>query len=250
MVGAAAAVCAAEPVSVTFEPRVFTSTSNANERLPYVVAKPPAWQAGKKYPLLVFLHGAGERGDDNQNQLKWGREWMERAVTQYQAVVVAPQCPGDCRWVEVDWGLPAHDMPADMSRPMRLLFDMLPSIEKECSIDPQRRYIGGLSMGGYGTWDALCRRPEYFAAAVAICGGADEKQAKAIATIPVWVFHGDADGAVPVARSRHIVEALKKAGASPKYSEYPGVDHFSWNNAFVEPELLKWLFSQKRPGAK
>lgn len=237
---------AAEPVQVTFEAHVFRSATNANESLPYVVAKPANWDVKKKYPLLVFLHGAGERGTDNQNQLKWGRSWMEQAVTQFQAVVVVPQCPDDCRWVEVDWGLPAHDMPKEMSRPMRLLFELLPVIDKEFAIDPSRRYIGGLSMGGYGTWDALCRRPDYFAAGIAICGGADEKQAKAIAKIPVWVFHGDADGVVPVIRARNIVEALKKAGGSPRYSEYPGVDHFSWNNAFVEPELLKWLFDQQR----
>jgi predicted peptidase len=238
---------------VALEQRVFSSVTHAGERLPYVLMKPADWNASKKYPLLVFLHGAGERGDDNQNQLKWGREWMEQAVTQYQAVVVAPQCPGDCRWVEVDWGLPAHDMPAEMSRPMRLMFEMLPSIEKEYAIDPARRYIGGLSMGGYGAWDALCRQPDYFAAAVPICGGADEKQAKAIAKIPVWVFHGEVDGTVPVIRARNMVEAVKKEGGNPKYSEYPGVDHFSWVNAFTEPELLKWLFQQKRaasPAAK
>jgi predicted peptidase len=245
LIGAASA-WAAEPVTVVSESRVFTATNNSNERMPYIVMKPSDWNAKKKYPLLVFLHGAGERGDDNQNQLKWGREWMEQAVTQYQAVVVAPQCPGDCRWVEVDWGLPAHDMPVEMSRPMHLLFGLLPGIEKELSIDPARRYIGGLSMGGYGAWDALCRQPGYFAAGVPICGGADEKQAKAIARIPVWVFHGAADGVVPVIRAQHMVEALKKAGGIPKYSEYPGVDHFSWVNAFADPELLKWLFQQKR----
>lgn len=246
IIGTTSTAMAAEPVKAVSEQRVFTSTNNANERLPYVVMKPSNWDAKKKYPLLVFLHGAGERGDDNQNQLKWGREWMEKAVTEFQAVVVAPQCPGDCRWVEVDWGLKFHDMPAEMSRPMRLLFDLLPGIEKEFTIDPARRYIGGLSMGGYGAWDALCRRPDYFAAGVPICGGADEKQAKAIAKIPVWVFHGDQDGAVPVIRARNMVEAVKKAGGNPKYSEYPGVDHFSWVPAFAEPELLKWLFQQKR----
>lgn len=246
LIGTASTALAVESVKVTSEARVFTNTSNANERLPYVVMKPSNWNAKKKYPLLVFLHGAGERGDDNQNQLKWGREWMEKAVTEFQAVVVAPQCPGDCRWVEVNWNLKAHDMPAEMSQPMRLLFDLLPGIEKEFAINPARRYISGLSMGGYGTWDALCRRPDYFAAGVPICGGADEKQAKAVARVPVWVFHGAVDGTVPVIRARNIVEAVKKAGGTPKYSEYPGVNHFSWVNAFIEPDLLKWLFQQKR----
>lgn len=249
MVGAVTPSGSAQAQQVVFEPRVFTSATNTSESLPYVVAKPSDWAAGKKYPLLVFLHGAGECGSDNQNQLKWGREWMERAVTQHQAVVVVPQCPSGCRWVEVDWGLPAHDMPAAMSLPMRLLLELLPAIDKEFGIDPARRYIAGMSMGGYGAWDALCRRPDYFAAAAPICGGADEKQAAAIEQIPVWVFHGAADDVVPVIRAQHMVEALKKAGGQPKYTEYPGVGHFSWVNTFNEPDLLKWMFEQKRSAA-
>ena len=247
---AAGAAGAAEPVKVTSEQRVFISTNSAGGNLPYVVMKPSNWDAKKKYPLLIFLHGSGERGDDNQNQLKWGREWMEKAVTEYQAIVVAPQCPGDCRWVEVDWGLPTHDMPKEMSKPMRLLFEALPGIEKDFAVDPARRAIGGLSMGGYGAWDALSRKPTYFAAGIVICGGADEQQAKALAKIPVWIFHGDADGTVPVIRARNIVAALKKAGGKPKYTEYPGVDHFSWVPAFTEPDLLKWLFQQKLKPSK
>ena len=238
---------AAEQTPVTFEPRVFTSTANAGESLPYVVAKPAGWEAGKKYPLLVFLHGAGERGTDNQAQLKWGREWLEKAVREFHAVVVAPQCPPDARWAEIDWSQKVVTMPKEMSRPMRLLFELLPGVEKEFSVDAARRYVAGLSMGGFGTWDALCRRPGYFAAGVPICGGGDEAQAKAIVKIPVWVFHGAADSVVPVTGSRNMVAALKKAGGSPKYTEYPGVDHFSWLNAFAEPDLLKWLFAQKRP---
>jgi len=229
-----------------FEARVFTSAANPKESLPYRLAKPADWNAAKKHPLLVFLHGAGERGADNKAQLAWGKAWLEKAVKEHGAVVVAPQCPGSARWVEVDWGAKAHDMPKDPSVPMRLLFELLPTIEKELSIDPARRYVAGLSMGGFGTWDALCRRPEYFAAGVPICGGADEKQAEKIAKVPVWTFHGDKDGVVLTVRSRNMVEALKKAGGTPKYTEYPGVDHFSWNKAFAEPELLKWLFEQKR----
>ncbi|MCY2929043.1 MAG: alpha/beta hydrolase-fold protein [Planctomycetota bacterium] len=237
---------AVDPAPVTFEQRVFASKANAGESLPYVVAKPADWDAKKTYPLLVFLHGAGERGDDNQAQLKWGREWMEKAVREFHAVVVAPQCPPDARWVEADWSQKTTAMPKEPSRPMRLLFELLGGVEKEFSVDPARRYVAGLSMGGYGTWDALCRRPGYFAAGVPICGGGDENQAKAIVKIPVWVFHGAKDSVVPVVRARNMVAALKKAGGTPKYTEYPDVDHFSWVPAFAEPDLLKWLFAQKR----
>lgn len=246
VLGAAVAAGAAEPAPVTFEPHVFTNRANPSEVLPYRLAKPADWSPTNRYPLLVFLHGAGERGTDNQRQVSLGRSWMEQAVAQHHAIVVAPQCPPDARWVEVDWILPAHAMPAEPSRPMRLLLDLLPAIEKDCGVDPARRYVAGLSMGGYGTWDALCRRPDYFAAGVPICGGGDEKQAAAIAAIPLWAFHGEVDNVVPVARSRNMIEALKKAGGAPKYTEFPGVNHFSWNKAFRDPQLLAWLFEQKR----
>jgi predicted peptidase len=101
-------------------------------------------------------------------------------------------------------------------------------------------------MGGYGTWHALALRPGFFAAAVPVCGGADLKSAEKIKDVPIWVFHGDKDNAVPVARSREMVEALKKAGGSPKYTEYPGVGHNSWDKAYADPEMFAWLFAQKR----
>ena len=122
---------------------------------------------------------------------------------------------------------------------------MIAKMQKELPIDPKRLYVMGLSMGGYGTWDALQRYPEKFAAAVPICGGGDETAADRIKA-PVWAFHGDADGAVPVQRSRNMIEAIRKAGGKPKYTEYPGVGHNSWSAAFKDPELLKWLFSHHK----
>ncbi|MCY2927796.1 MAG: alpha/beta hydrolase-fold protein, partial [Planctomycetota bacterium] len=212
------ATAPAEAPTVKVESRVFSSTAEAGQSLPYLLFKPVNWDAKKQYPLLVFLHGEDERGTDNQSQVKWGAAWLERAVRVYGAVVIAPQCPKDCRWVEVDMGLPSHDMPKEMSKPMRLLFELLPGVEKEFSVDPARRYIAGYSMGGFGVWDALCRRPDYFAAALPICGGADGNQAPAIAKIPVWAYHGAIDTVVPPARSRNIVAALTKAGGKPKHS--------------------------------
>ena len=245
----AAATAPAEPAAVKVESRVFSSKASAGESLPYLVVKPANWDAKKTYPLLVFLHGEDERGTDNQLQVKWAGAWLERAVRVYGAVVIAPQCPKDSRWVEVDMGLPAHDMPKEMSRPMRLLFELLGGVEKEFSIDPARRFIAGYSMGGFGVWDALCRRPDYFAAALAICGGGDEKQAPSIAKIPVWAYHGAIDTVVPPSRSRNMVEALTKAGGKPKYSEYPGFDHSAiWVRLFSEKEPLRWLL-KKHPAA-
>ena len=116
---------------------------------------------------------------------------------------------------------------------------------KEYSIDPQRIYLTGLSMGGYGTWDLLARKPDLFAAGVPVCGGGDESTAEKFAKVPVWVFHGDKDTAVPVGRSRTMVEALKKAGGHPKYTEYAGVGHNPWDKAYADPKLMNWLFKQK-----
>ena len=140
-------------------------------------------------------------------------------------------------------------MPENASKPMGLVMEVIAKLRKEHDIDSSRIYIMGLSMGGYGTWDTIQRYPNLFAAAVPICGGGDETNAHRI-TIPVWAFHGDKDNAVPVERSRNMIEAMKKAGMKPKYTEYPGVSHNSWSRAFETPELLQWLFSKRRPGEK
>jgi predicted peptidase len=129
---------------------------------------------------------------------------------------------------------------------MKLLLGLIDSLEKTLPIDKSRIYVTGLSMGGYGTWDLISRRPERFAAAVPVCGGGDEGQAANAAKVPVWAFHGGKDGVVIPERSRNMVEALKTAGATPKYTEYPEVGHDSWNKAYADPEMMKWLFSQKR----
>jgi predicted peptidase len=197
-------------------------------------------------PLLIFLHGAGERGSDSQAQLTHGREMMLIAAKKYGAFVLVPQCPSDQKWVDVDWGKSAHQMPEKPAQPMRLLVELIAKLQAEYPIDADRLYVMGLSMGGYGTWDMIERYPKMFAAAVPICGGGDETQAKLIAKIPVWAFHGAKDTAVPVGRSRNMIQAIKAAGGEPKYTEYPEVDHFAWVPAFKDPEMLKWLFSQKR----
>lgn len=200
-----------------------------------------------KRPLLLFLHGAGERGNDNKAQLVHGKAMMLTAARQYGAFVLAPQCPRGRKWAEVDWGKPTHKMPQESSQPLRLALEVIEKMQKQYPVDPDRLYVMGLSMGGYGTWDAVQRYPDLFAAAVPICGGGDETAAGRIRA-PAWAFHGDKDRAVPVSRSRNMIEAIKKAGGKPRYTEYPGVGHNSWDTAFKDPEMLKWLFSQRRRG--
>ena len=196
--------------------------------------------AGKKRPLLLFLHGAGERGSDNEAQLQWGKELMLRAAREHGAFVLAPQCPRRKKWHAGGWGRPSH---TEISEPTRLVMEVIAKMQKEHPIDTDRIYVMGLSMGGYGSWHLIQRYPDMFAAAVPICGGGDPTNAERIKT-PVWVFHGAKDSVVPVGRSREMVEAIRAAGGKPKYTEYPELNHNSWTPAFEDPELLKWLFSQ------
>lgn len=235
----------AEKPEDRFEKRTFKG--KVEGKLLYRLCKPGEDAAGKskKPPLLIFLHGAGERGDDNERQLIWGKAFMLAAVDQHGAVVIAPQCPKEKRWVEVDWSAKEHDMPDKPSETAALLEELLPKLIKEFDIDESRIYVTGLSMGGYGTWDMAQRHPDMIAAAAPICGGGDAKQARRLKDVPIWAFHGDADRAVPVERSRKMIAAIKEAGGEPKYTEYEGVGHNSWSPAYGNPELLKWMFEQK-----
>jgi len=230
-----------------FEARTY---ANANgQKLPYRLLKPAKFDPSQKYPLVVFLHGAGERGDDNKVQLVHGMADFASPANRekYPAVVIAPQCPKNEKWVDVDWGTLKHDMPEKPASPMRLTHELMAALEKEFPIDADRIYITGLSMGGYGTWDALQRHPHRFAAAIPICGGGDPKFADQIKHIPIWAFHGTQDTAVKPERSRAMIDAIKAAGGTPKYTEYPEAGHDSWSATYKNPDVHAWLFAQRRP---
>lgn len=230
------------------ERRVYRSPDG--QTLPYRLAIPKNYNPSQKYPLVIFLHGAGERGTDNEAQLVHPqvlRLVSDEVAARQPCFLVAPQCPQGHRWVEVPWESPdPHATPARPSLPMRLTMELVDQLDKEFSIDPARRYVTGMSMGGYGTFDLVVRRPREFAAAIAVCGGADDSKAPQIAGTAFWIFHGSKDGVVPPARSRSIVAALRKAGADVKYTEYEGAGHGIWSQAYREPELVDWLFSKKR----
>ena len=228
--------------------------SPTGKKLLYRFLKPHDFKAGeksdKKYPLVVFLHGAGERGDDNTRQLVHGmkdfssKENMEK----YPAFVIAPQCPKGKRWVEVEWSADRHTMPKKPSETMRLTLQLIDQVIKDFPVDRNRIYVTGLSMGGFGTFDMICRRPKLFAAASPICGGGDSRTeiARTIKHIPIWVVHGDKDRAVKVSRSREMVASLKAASGKPKYTELKGVGHNSWSATYSDPEFYKWLFTQRK----
>lgn len=215
-------------------------------KLPYRLLRPAKVENGKRYPLVVFLHGAGERGTDNEKQLIHGVPQFVKNRDQYACFLIAPQCPDGKKWVEVDWSAPSHTQPKDSGEIGRLTLALIEKTIKELPVDPKRVYITGLSMGGYGTWDLVARRPDLFAAATPICGGADELTAAKIKDIPIWVFHGGKDGVVKPARSSNMVKSLGEAGGKPKYTEYPDVGHNSWDNAYRDPEFYRWLFAQKK----
>jgi len=225
-----------------FEARVYTDADG--NTMPYRLLMPEKYDASKKYPLVLFLHGAAERGDDNDSQLANGvlNFATKRNRELYPCFVVAPQCPANSAWVDI-W----NDI---LSEPMRMVFEILQALQKEFSIDQRRRYITGISMGGFATWDTIERMPGYFAAAVPVCGGGDTSSAYRIVHLPVWAFHGEDDQIVSVQYSRDMIASIKKAGGNPKYTEYPGVGHASWNYAYKDPELYEWLFSQEKKTAE
>ncbi len=242
VLGLTTAAGAAEEKHPLFEKKVYTDAQG--HELPLRLLKPEHYDPKEKYPLVLFLHGAGERGTDNDKQLIHGvREFAkEENRKKYPCFVIAPQCPTGDRWA--DWS--AKRLPDQPLPPMRLVIEMLKKAQKEYSIDPQRIYVTGLSMGGFGTFDLIERHPDWFAAAVPICGGGDVSAAPKIAKIPLWIFHGAKDKVVPVTNSRDMVEAVKKAGGHPRYTEYPDAGHDSWTATYKDPELYTWLFAQKK----
>lgn len=246
----AQAVGKAQDARERFEKLEFTDS--AGEKLPYRLLRPKGYDPNQKYPLVVFFHGAGERGTDNTVQLVHGMGDFasDKIRESYPAFVIAPQCPDKLQWVEVPWTAEEHQMPKEPSQPLRQTLELVGELQKEFSIDPQRLYITGLSMGGFGVWDAIQRHPDLFAAAAPICSGGDATLAKQIKDVPVWAFHGDEDGVVKVRRSRDMIAGIKAAGGEPKYTEYQGVGHDSWTATFKDPELYKWLFAQKRTAGR
>lgn len=233
--------------AMRFKPLVYKNA--AGETLPYRLLTPLRYDSGKAYPLVLFLHGAGERGSDNTITCKNALpEFASDAVMKkYPAFFIVPQVPEDEKWTSVKAWNEAHTIASpEPEKSLRLALEIIEQVRKDYNIDPQRIYITGISMGGYGTWDAIWRHPGLFAAAAPICGGGDPSKAPVIAKMPLWVFHGGADTTVPTPKSREMVAALKAAGGKPKYTEYPGVKHDSWTRTYQNPEFYAWLFAQRK----
>ncbi len=198
----------------------------------YVVFIPKDYDGKKAYPLILFLHGAGETGEDGEKQVKVGLgPVVKKQVDTFPCITVFPQAHKRSWAADSEGGKTA--------------LAILDEVEKSYKVDKKRVYLTGLSMGGFGTWSFAAAQPERWAAVVPICGGGDPKMADKIKNIPCWVFHGDADNAVKVDLSRAMVKALEAAGGKPKYTEYEGVGHNSWVKAYDTKELYEWMLKQE-----
>jgi predicted peptidase len=216
----------------------------------------PAGDTNKKYPLIIFLHGAFEKGNDNEAQLSiGGRFFMRDSIRgNYPAYIIFPQCPMDDSWAYFenqidfatgyakDWNFPFRKEPTHTGAVLKKLLDKLLASGK---IDSKCIYIAGVSQGGMGALDMIARNPDVFAAAISICGAGEPNTSKLFSgKVSLWLFHGDKDKVVPPDFSQQYYRRLKKAGSTVRYSEYAGVEHNSWVKAFEEPELMSWLFGQ------
>ena len=232
-----------EGIDKKFEAR----THKSDAVMPYRLFRPVA--AGK-LPLVVYLHGSGGLGTDNEKQLGLGnvfgtRVWALPANQQrFPCYVVAPQT--DRGWIRYDFSKEPATMLPGLGDGSRLALEVVDRLVREFPIDDRRVYVTGQSMGGAGVWNVLAKRPAFFAAAIVCCGSASTEDGTEAIGTPLCSFHGDADRTVPVSVSRNRVAARRTAGGRPLYTEYPGVDHNAWEWAYTEPELLTWLFAQRR----
>lgn len=223
--------------------------------LRYRILFPENYDRSKKYPLVLVLHGAGERGSDNEKQLVHGSKLFlqEDVRKNFPAIVIFPQCPENEYWssVSIDRSKMPLTLSFDYTKPetpsLNAAIALAKKMINEESVDRSRVYVTGLSMGGMGTFEAVYRYPKLFAAAMPICGGGDVVHySKKVRKTKFWIFHGDADPVVSVKLSQEMVARLKALKLAPKYTEYAGVQHNSWDNAFAEPTFLSWMFEQRR----
>jgi len=215
------------------EARTFEAEIRKQVRLGYLLYLPDGYgKGGERWPLMLFLHGAGERGDDLELIKKHGPPKLIEGGKSFPFIVVSPQCPAGNWWTaELD-----------------ALAALLDEIERDCRVDPDRIYLTGMSMGGAGTWSLAAEQPDRFAAIAPVCGPTRTRTAGRIKHLPIWAFHGAKDTTVPLKQSEDMVEALKAAGAEPKLTVYPEAGHDSWTATYDNEQLYEWLLAHRRGG--
>ena len=223
------------------------------DTMPYRILLPKNFDAKKKYPLILFLHGSGERGADNELQLVHGSSFFltDSVREKYPAIVVFPQCPLKSSWSNLNVVTDSatkkrtliFQVDGQPALGMKLLLHLLNYLEDNYSLNKHRMYVGGLSMGGMGAFELVRREPKLFAAAFSICGGANPTTAKKLKYPSWWIFHGLKDDVVNPEFSKIMAEAIRQQGAEVKLTLYPDANHNSWDSAFAEKDLMPWLFA-------
>lgn len=224
------------------------------DTLQYRMLLPENFDEKKQYPVLFFLHGAGERGSNNEAQLIHGSKLFLNPENRknFPAIIIFPQCPKDDYWANVIIGDGkklerfSFQKGGKPGKAMELLVALVAKIKSEKFSDNDRFYVGGLSMGAMGTYEILRRKPNVFASAFAICGGDHVENVKKYKHVPLWIFHGGKDSVVPIQKSEIVVNELKRLNSDVKFRVYPDANHNSWDPAFAEPDFLSWIFSYRK----
>ncbi|MFI2743288.1 prolyl oligopeptidase family serine peptidase [Zhouia sp. PK063] len=230
-----------------------------NDTLHYQILYPEHFSKQKQYPVVLFLHGAGERGNDNTSQLIHGSTLFlaDSIQTKYPAIVIFPQCPKNDYWANAV--IDRSSFPLNITfknggeptKALSLVMKLIDKTVQESYVKKDQVYVMGLSMGGMGTFEIIYRKPNMFAAAIAICGGAAPETASVYAkTLPIWIFHGAEDNVVNPQYSLQMVSAILKDGGHPQYTLYEHANHNSWDATFAQPKLLSWLFSKHKITSK
>lgn len=242
--------------------RVFTDAQGM--QMMYYLFVPINYDIHRKYPLVLLLHGGGERGNvnnpPNQNRdvllnQDYIRVWgpgipgssASAGQAEYPSFIVVPQVDYPRSWVDVPASQGSYTLAPQPTASLRIAKEIVDALQKQYpNIDPDRLYITGLSMGGYGTWDAIERWPDYFAAAAPLAAAGDPSKAFRLVRLPIWAFHGSGDGSVPVSGSRDMIQAIQGTGGHPRYTEYASAGHDIWMMVYSTPTFFSWLFSQRK----
>lgn len=241
--------CDSALMEMVFERRENTHNGTT---LPYRLYVPFDYTPDKDYPVLLFMHGAGERGNDGSKHLS-GFPVMTNLFNLEEApikdaIIIAPQCPTNQKWVDMDWSSGTYSVDSTPeSNEMKCVLDILDKIFDEFSVDSDRVYVTGVSMGGIGTWDLITRHGDIFAAAVPMCGTGDASKGAVLKNIPIWTVHGNSDPTVPFSGTKNVVDAIKAAGGDKvKFTELDGYQHNIWNWTSENDEIYTWLFEQSK----
>ncbi len=242
------AVLTSETITEAFGSSAFLDTTTGTV-LPFRIYLPEGYREDGAYPLLLFLHGIGQCGNDNCSHIQYAvpNFFSDLNSPVYGSIMVCPQCPEGQQWVDTDFtqgNYSLRDIPVSSS--LHAALELVYYVSETYAVDPSRIYVTGLSIGGFGTWDICMRAPDLFAAALPVCGAGSPDDVSLIQDLPITTVHGDADTRVPVSGTRAMVNALKAYGNEPVYFELAGYSHNVWDWTYTNSQILNWLFSQTK----